>query len=55
MNLALSRGCSRRESILCEKGFKLKLSGNEVFYTNSLILLVDNMLCGKVHFEKVLI
>jgi hypothetical protein len=41
--------------ILCEKAFKLKLSGNEVDYTNSLILLVKNMLCSKLHCQKVLI
>ena len=36
-------------SILCDKGFILKNSGNEDLYTNSLILLVKNMLCSKLH------
>jgi hypothetical protein len=29
--------CLAAGEILCEKAFKLKLSGNEVYYTNSLI------------------
>ena len=28
------------------------LSGNEVYCTNSLISLVKNMLCGKLHCKK---
>ena len=28
------------------------LSGNEVYHTNSLILLVQNMLCSKLHCQK---
>ena len=28
------------------------LSGNEVYYTNSSILLVKNMLCSKLHCQK---
>ena len=34
---------------------KFKLSGNEVYYTNSFIFLVINMLCSKLHYQKVLI
>ena len=41
--------------ISCEKAFGLKLSGNDIYYTNSLILQVKNMLCSKVHGYKVLI
>jgi hypothetical protein len=36
--------------ILCDKAFKLKLSGNEVYLTNS---PVNNMLCSKLHCQKV--
>ena len=32
--------------------FKLKLSGCEVYYTNSLILPVKIMLCSKLHCQK---
>ena len=28
------------------------LSGNAVYYTNSFILLVKNMLCGQLHYQK---
>jgi len=52
------REANRR--ILYEKGIKLKLSGNEVYYTNS--LLVKDMLSvanledlSKIHCQKVLI
>ena len=38
-----------------EKSFNLKLSGNEVYYTNNFISLVKNMLCSKLHCQKVLI
>ena len=41
--------------IIYEKVIKLKLSGNEVYYTKSLILLVTNMLCSKLHCQKVFI
>ena len=37
---------------LYEKGIKLKRSGNDVYYTNSLILLVKNMLCSKLHRQN---
>ena len=29
--------------------FNKNLFGNEVYFTNSLILLVENMLCSKLH------
>ena len=32
-----------------------KPSGNEVCYTNSLISLAKNMLCSKIHCQKVVI
>jgi len=28
------------------------LSGNEIYYTNSLISLVKNLLCGQLHCQK---
>ena len=39
--------------ILYEKGIEFKLSGNEFYYTNSLILLVENMLCSRLHSQIV--
>ena len=39
-------------AILYEKRIELKLSGNEVSYTDSLTLLVTNMLCSKLHCQK---
>ena len=38
--------------ILCEKGFKLELSGNEVYYTacSSLVILKNS--CSKLHCQK---
>ena len=38
-----------------EKGLKLTFSGNEFHYTYSLILLLKNMLCSKLHRYKALI
>ena len=38
--------------ILYDKAFQLKLSGNEVYHTNSSILLGKNMLCSKLHYQK---
>ena len=38
--------------LLCENKNKTKLHGNEVDYTNSLLLPVKNMLCSKLHFQK---
>ena len=40
---------------LCEKGIEFKLSGNDVYYTIALILLVKNMLCSRIHCHNVLI
>ena len=41
---------------LYEKMIKLKLSGIEVYCTNSvMLLLVKNMLCSKLHCQKVLV
>ena len=39
--------------ILHEKGIKLKLSGDEVYHTNTSALLVMNMLCSKLLCQKV--
>ena len=39
--------------ILYEKAFRLKLSGNEGYYTNALMLHVKNMLCSKLRYQKV--
>jgi len=41
--------------VSCENALKSKLSGHEVYCTNYLILLVKNMLCSKLHCQKVLI
>jgi len=38
--------------ILHEEGIRLKLVGNEVCYTNALMLLGRNMLCCKFHCQK---
>jgi hypothetical protein len=45
-----TRGSNRYLHILHEKGIKFKHSGNEVYYTNSIMLLVENVLCSKLHF-----
>ena len=37
------------DEILSERSLNLKLSGNEVDYTNSLMLIVKNKLCSKLH------
>ena len=37
--------------ILYEKIFNFKLSGNEVFSTNVLLLLIKIMLCSKLHHQ----
>ena len=42
-----------RNPILSEKGSRLKFSGNEVYYTNSSISLVKNMLHSKLRCKKV--
>ena len=41
--------------ISLEKAFDSKLSGNEVCFTNSLEFLRKNMLCSKLHYQRVLI
>ena len=33
-------------------GSNLELFGNAVDYTNSLMLLIKNMLCSKLHYQK---
>jgi len=43
---------ARRCRILYEKGIKSELSCNEAHNTNYLILLVNNMLCSKLHCQK---
>jgi len=48
----LGDGGHGARATLYEKGFKLQLFGNEVYYTNSLLLLVQNMLCSKLHYQK---
>ena len=48
-----SSACEFPEEILYKRAFRLKLSGNEVYYTNSSILPVKNMLCSKLHFQNV--
>ena len=35
-----------------KREFTQNLSRDEVCYTNSLILLVKNMLCGKLHYQQ---
>ena len=35
-----------------KRGLNQNLSGDEVYYTNSLIWVVENMLCGKLHCQK---
>ena len=42
------------EVILSGKSFNLKLSGNEVYCTNALLLLKKIMLCSELHCQKVL-
>ena len=37
--------------IACEKGIELRLSGNEVYYSNLLILRGKNILFGKLHCQ----
>ena len=49
--------CGRIEKavILCEKGIKSKLSGNEVYYTACSLLVILKNSCRKFHCQKVLI
>ena len=41
-----------RTQILYEKEITLNLFSNEVYNTNSPILLVQNMLCSELHCQK---
>ena len=41
----------RFRDLIC-KGIESKRTGNEVYYTNYLTLLVQNMLCSKLHCQK---
>jgi hypothetical protein len=38
---------------LQEQGFNLKLSGNEVYRTKALLLLITSMLCSRLHCQEV--
>jgi len=40
------------EKVLHEKIIKLNFRGNEVYHTNSLVLLVKDILCSKLHCQK---
>ena len=46
--------CQRKygRGISYEMKNKSKLSGSEVYYTNSLILVIEIMLCSKLHRQK---
>ena len=46
-------GLTRTSYARDQKRIKLKLSFDEVYYTNYLILLVKNMLSSKLHCQKV--
>ena len=39
-------------TILWEKSFNLKLSGNEFYSTNALLLIIKIMLCRKLRCQK---
>ena len=61
LDLPLQRGESTSASremahapglILYEKEMKLKLSGNEVHCTNAVLLLVNIMLCVRLHCQR---
>jgi hypothetical protein len=41
-------------TILQENRFNLKLFGNEVYFTNALVVLIEIMLCSKLHCQTVL-
>ena len=40
-------------SILWGTSFNVKLSGNDVYCMNALLLLIQIMLCSKLHYQKV--
>ena len=46
-------GRTRQGIDLYEERINLKKLYDEVYYTNTLILLVKNMLCSKLHYQKV--
>ena len=45
--------CQARDQSCMSREIIIK-SGNEVYYTNHLVLLVNDMLCGKLDCNKVL-
>ena len=47
-----ARGACLRPDLI-RTGFQVQLSGDEVYYINSLILLVKKMLCSKLHCQEV--
>ena len=53
----LAKGTSRADAQLQQDlrshMKRLKISNNEIYCTNSLILAVENMLCSKLHRQKV--
>ena len=46
---------ANQKGVLHEKEFKLKLSGNEVYYTACSLLAILKNSCSKRHCQKVLI
>ena len=48
----VTNGTDHANEFYLERESNQKLSGNEVYYTNSLILLVENVLCSKLHCQK---
>ena len=51
-SMLTTRFLPRAPCHLYETKIKFNLFGNEVYYTNSLTLLVKNMLCSKVRCQK---
>ena len=51
--LVLALPTSPATRLTYEMCFNLKLSGNEIYNTNTLTLLVKNMLCSKLHYQNV--
>jgi hypothetical protein len=45
-------GAGRASQRLYQKELNRNPSGNEIHYTNSLMLLVNNMLCSKLHCQR---
>ena len=48
---AMAGHASRPQSYI-KRELNQNLSGDEVYYANSLILLVINMLCSKLHYQE---